>query len=113
MDVGNPGWSDFKETKNSALVVVVVVVVVHVVIVVVFYFSKGAVGTKITIDTLCSIMNNEDIGDPSARYAKINSLLLQTYGSKCLDSSYKNMITSLQKTSWISKASEGGKGENN
>ena len=113
MDVGNPGWWDFKETKNSALVVVVVVViVVHVVIVVVFYFSKGAVGTKITIDTLCSIMNNEDIGDPLARYAKINSLLLQTYGSKCLDSSYKNMITSLQNTSWTSSASEGGKGEN-
>ena len=113
MDVWNPGWSDFKETKNSALVVVVVVVVVHVVIVVVFYFSKGAVGTKITIDTLCSIMNNEDIGDPLARYAKINSLLLQTHGFKCLDSSYKNMITSLQKTSWTSSASEGGKGENN
>ena len=58
-------------------------------------------------------MNNEDIGDPLARYAKINSLLLQTYGSKCLDSSYKNMITSLQNTSWTSSASEGGKGENN
>ncbi|KAM7425914.1 hypothetical protein ABFA07_022721 [Porites harrisoni] len=69
----------------------------------------GAVGTKITIDTLCSIMNNEDIGDPLARYAKINSLLLQTYGLKCLDSSYKNMITSLQKTSWTSSASEGGR----
>ena len=58
-------------------------------------------------------MNKEDIGDPLARYAKINSLLLQTYGSKCLDSSYKNMITSLQNTSWISSASEGGRGENN
>ena len=76
-------------------------------------FSKGAVGTNITIDTLCGIMNNEDIGDPLARYAKINSLLLQTYGSICLDSSYKNMITYLQNTSWTSSASEGGKGENN
>lgn len=66
-------------------------------------------GTNITINTLCDIMNNEVIGDPLARYAKVNSLMLQTYGSKCLDSNYKNMITSLQNTSWSSSASEGGK----
>ena len=66
-------------------------------------------GTNITINTLCDIMNNQDIGDPLSRYAKVNSLMLQTYGSKCLDSSYKNMIASLQNTSWSSSASEGGK----
>lgn len=66
-------------------------------------------GTNITINTLCDIMNNEVIGDPLARYAKVNSLMLQTYGSKCLYSNYKNMITSLQNTSWSSGASEGGK----
>ena len=73
------------------------------------FFSKGAVGTNITIATLCGIMNNEDIGDPLTRYAKVNSLMLQTYESKCLDSNYKSMITSLQNTSWSSSASEGGK----
>lgn len=70
---------------------------------------EGAVGTNITIDTLCGIMNNEDIGDPLTRYAKVNSLMLQTYESKCLDSNYKSMITSLQNTSWSSSASEGGR----
>ena len=72
------------------------------------FISKGAVGTNITIDTLCNIMNNEDIGEPLARYAKVNSLILQTYGAKCLDSSYNNLITSLQNSSWASSASEGG-----
>ncbi|KAJ7381317.1 Thymus-specific serine protease [Desmophyllum pertusum] len=54
-------------------------------------------------------MNNEDIGEPLARYAKVNSLILQTYGAKCLDSSYNNLITSLQNSSWASSASEGGR----
>ena len=73
------------------------------------FISKGAVGTNITINTLCDIMNNKDIGDPLARYAKVNSLILQTYGAKCLDSSYNNLIASLRNTSWSSSASEGGK----
>ncbi|XP_020629406.1 putative serine protease K12H4.7 isoform X3 [Orbicella faveolata] len=70
---------------------------------------EGAVGTNITIDTLCDIMNDNDIGDPLARYAKVNSLILQTYGANCLDSSYNNLIASLRNTSWSSSASEGGR----
>ena len=73
------------------------------------FISKGAVGTNITINTLCDIMNNNDIGDPLERYAKVNSLILQTYGAHCLDSSYNNLIASLRNTSWSSSASEGGK----
>lgn len=73
------------------------------------FISKGAVGTNITINTLCDIMNNNDIGDPLERYAKVNSLILQTYGAHCLDSSYDNLIASLRNTSWSSSASEGGK----
>lgn len=73
------------------------------------FISKGAVGTNITINTLCDIMNNNDLGDPLARYAKVNSLILQTYGANCLDSSYNNLIASLRNTSWSSSASEGGK----
>ena len=66
-------------------------------------------GTNVTIDTLCDIMNDNDIGDPLTRYAKVNSLILQTYGANCLDSSYNNLIASLRNTSWSSRASEGGK----
>lgn len=70
---------------------------------------EGAVGTNTTVNTLCDIMNDERIGEPLLRYAKINSMMLQTYGVNCLDSSYKNMITTLQNTSWSSSASEGGR----
>lgn len=70
---------------------------------------EGAVGTNITVNTLCDIMNDERIGEPLLRYAKINSMMLQTYGVNCLDSSYKSMITTLQNTSWSSSASEGGR----
>ena len=66
-------------------------------------------GTNITINTLCDIMNDDDIGNPLARYAKVNSLILQTYGANCLDSSYNNLVESLRNTSWSSSASEGGK----
>lgn len=60
------------------------------------------------MNTLCDIMNDEGIGEPLVRYAKINSMMLQTYGVNCLDSSYKSMIRSLRSTSWSSSASEGG-----
>lgn len=72
-------------------------------------FFKGAIGTNITIRTLCGIMNDEGIGAPLARYAKVNSLMLHTYHEQCLDSNYKNLIAALQNTSWSSSASEGGK----
>ncbi|XP_038049891.1 thymus-specific serine protease-like [Patiria miniata] len=70
---------------------------------------EGAVGTDITIDTLCGIMGNTSIGVPLARYAAVNTLLLQTYGEKCLDVSYDDMITEMRQTSWESSASEGGR----
>lgn len=70
---------------------------------------EGAIGTNITIDTLCGIMNDESVGDPLARYAKVNSLMLDTHGETCLDSSYKDLINELRQTSWSSSASEGGR----
>lgn len=70
---------------------------------------EGAIGTNITIRTLCGIMNDEGIGAPLARYAKVNSLMLHTYHEQCLDSNYKNLIAALQNTSWSSSASEGGR----
>lgn len=70
---------------------------------------EGAKGTNITVDTLCKIMNDEKVAEPLLRYARINDLILGVYGEKCLDISYKDMIKSLQQTSWASSASEGGR----
>lgn len=70
---------------------------------------EGAVGTNITISVLCSIMNNATLGDSIERYAIINDLMLHTYGSKCVDTTYDDYVTSMQKTDWKSSAAEGGR----
>lgn len=70
---------------------------------------EGAVGTNITIDTLCDIMTDESIGTAVLRYAKVNELILKTYQEKCLDYSYKEMISELKQTSWSSSAGIGGR----
>ncbi|XP_033638180.1 thymus-specific serine protease-like [Asterias rubens] len=70
---------------------------------------EGAIGTDITIDTLCDIMVNASIGKEIDRYAAVNSLLLKTYGEKCLDVSYDTMIKDMREISWKSSASEGGR----
>lgn len=69
---------------------------------------EGAVGTNVTIDVLCKIMSNDSI-DEISRYAQVNSLMLDTYGEKCLDVNYADMIEDLRKTSWSSSAAEGGR----
>jgi hypothetical protein len=51
---------------------------------------------NLTIDTICSIMQNESIGDELTRYAAFNSLMLSTYGEDCLDISYSAMIDQLK-----------------
>lgn len=70
---------------------------------------EGAIGTNITIDTICGIMTDESNGSPIERYAKVNSLMLSTYSQKCLDNSYNKMIKGLQATAWNASASEGGR----
>ncbi|KAK3095371.1 hypothetical protein FSP39_013868 [Pinctada imbricata] len=71
---------------------------------------EGAIGTNVTIDTLCGIMNDPSKGaDPLSRYAAVNDLMLQTYSEKCLDNSYTNMIQDLKNVSWEGSASEGGR----
>lgn len=52
-------------------------------------------------------MSNESM-DEVMRYGQVNSLLLDTYGEKCLGVSYADMIEDLKKTSWSSSAAEGG-----
>lgn len=75
----------------------------------VHFLLQGAVGTNITITTLCDIMCNGSIADVLQRYAVVNSLILATYEQKCLDVSYKKMISDLQKMDWNSSASVGGR----
>jgi len=53
-------------------------------------------------------MNSESSRDPLAQYAKVNSMMLDTYGEKCLDASYDNAVASLKNTSWDGSAAEGG-----
>jgi len=55
-------------------------------------------------------MNDESVGDPLLRYAKINSMMLETSKQKCLDAVYDNTIASLKNTSWMASAAEGGNG---
>ena len=74
-----------------------------------YFYLQGAVGTNITVKTLCDIMCDDSRGDTINRYADVNSHLLSTYAEKCLDASYKGMIDDLTKTDWNSSASEGGK----
>ena len=61
---------------------------------------EGGVGANITIDTICSIMLNESIGDELTRYAAFNSLMLSTYDMECLYISYSEMISQLKNISW-------------
>ena len=70
---------------------------------------EGAVGTNITIDTLCGLMTDTKIGSELERYAWVNMLIVKTYSMKCVDFSYKNMIKELQAVDWSSSASEGGR----
>ena len=65
-------------------------------------------GTNITIDTLCSMMDNNGSGPPLQRYADVNSLMLTTYQQKCQDFSYQSMVDDLKKVDWKSDAAEGG-----
>ncbi|XP_013778463.2 putative serine protease K12H4.7 [Limulus polyphemus] len=70
---------------------------------------EGSKATNITIDTLCSIMNNTSKGSPLQRLGKVNSLILETYGEKCLDHRYENTIREMRNLSWNSSAAEGGR----
>lgn len=64
---------------------------------------------NITIDTLCNIMEDENLRSPIDRLAAINRLLLTTYDQKCLDYTYDNMINTLRNVSWDSITAEGGR----
>ncbi|KAL4235486.1 Thymus-specific serine protease [Mactra antiquata] len=70
---------------------------------------EGAIGTDITLDTLCDIMTDFTRGTPIQRYADVNTLILNTYSQPCLDYTYDNLIKDMRKTDWTSDAGEGGR----
>lgn len=53
-------------------------------------------------------MNNKKLGDPIERYARINDMIMETYGSKCLDATYSDYISAMKNEDWESSAAEGG-----
>ena len=53
-------------------------------------------------------MNKKSLGDPIERYAIINDMIMETYGSKCLDAAYSDYISAMKKVDWKSSAAEGG-----
>jgi len=70
---------------------------------------EGAKWTNITVDTLCDMMLDENLGSSLARLKEVNSLSLKIAGEKCLDYTYKSQLEDLQQVSWNSSAAEGGR----
>lgn len=70
---------------------------------------EGAKGTNITIQNVCDIMTNTSRGDTITRYSDVNSLILDTYGEKCLNIRYTKLANSLNYTSWNSSNNDGSR----
>ncbi|XP_072428864.1 thymus-specific serine protease [Chiloscyllium punctatum] len=66
-------------------------------------------GVNITVDVLCTIMENSSLGIPYERYAKVSHLLLKTYEEKCLDASYSKFVSDMLNTSWAAPAADGSR----
>ncbi|XP_032887024.1 putative serine protease K12H4.7 [Amblyraja radiata] len=66
-------------------------------------------GTNITVEVVCTIMENSSLGIPYKRYAKVSQLLLDTYEEKCLDASYSKFLSDMLNTSWSAPAADGSR----
>lgn len=64
---------------------------------------------KITIETVCDILEDEKIGKPIDRLAYISNMLLNATKEKCLDYRYSKMIHELRNVTWASEQAEGGR----
>lgn len=51
---------------------------------------------KVTIDTLCDVMTDENAGSALARLAKVNQVILDMEGEKCLSYKYEDMISEVK-----------------
>eukprot|EP00088_Acartia_fossae_P038980 TRINITY_DN4052_c1_g3_i2.p1 TRINITY_DN4052_c1_g3~~TRINITY_DN4052_c1_g3_i2.p1 ORF type:complete len:487 (+),score=107.90 TRINITY_DN4052_c1_g3_i2:51-1511(+) len=70
---------------------------------------EGAKWTNVTVDTLCDVMSNNDIGIPLARLVAVNNMALKMSGEKCLDYTYESMVSELQEVSWETEGAQGGR----
>jgi hypothetical protein len=52
-------------------------------------------------------MCNQTVGPPVTRLAKVNAMLLEESGEKCLDYKYDKTIQDMKNTSWDSKVADG------
>ena len=64
---------------------------------------------NVTIDTVCDLMTDVEAGSELDRLASVNDLTLMMSQQRCLDHTYKSMVTSLQQTGWDTEAAEGGR----
>ncbi len=53
-------------------------------------------------------MTDNSRGSAIDRYSAVNELILNTYGQKCVDFSYRKFVKQMQQTSWDTSAGEGG-----
>jgi len=68
---------------------------------------EGAPDVNMTIDVVCGIMNDPS-KEPLQRYADVNTLNLNTYGSSCLSFSYEEFVRGMRNESLSSPFVVGG-----
>ncbi|CAG9854740.1 unnamed protein product [Phyllotreta striolata] len=64
---------------------------------------------NLTVEKLCDVMTNKDLGIEVDRLAAVNNLLLNGSNETCLDYKYDKMISEMRNVSWDAEASEGGR----
>ena len=74
-----------------------------------FQQFQVSAANNITIDVVCDMMGDSSLGNNMARYAAINSLLLDRAEEKCMDIGYDDFINAMRETSWTSPESAWGK----
>ena len=60
---------------------------------------------NVTIEVLCSVMVNTELGSPVMRYAAVNKLMS---GNESLDCNYKSLINEMSTTDWSHPLVMGG-----
>ncbi|KAG7189469.1 hypothetical protein KM043_017164 [Ampulex compressa] len=64
---------------------------------------------NLTIDKVCDILTNTELGIPIDRFAHISNLILNATKEKCLKYRYSDMIHELRNVSWANEDAEGGR----
>jgi len=55
---------------------------------------------EVTIDTVCNLMTDEASGTPLERFSQLNTVILNMFGSECLDHQYSSYLEMLKDTSY-------------